>query len=661
MEKIDPKLNEANLVAAAAAKQNAEDARTKAFRGGSVYDYPFEEKPDTVLGSPENISYVARFNNSPESRRYVEAIDRAFAAKDKFNEEAAKYESAATIPVAGSPFTVGQSYAIKRPQMHPYVAWLTSRGNNRQEVISTIARDGDRAKFIFERLKNAGVMESLYSPGNIELLNYPDTALADWLRENGHLKNEEELKFFVQNANNKYSRHFSTSVFDLMWQKAGEDGKVKSFMPMTLRMRMANGYRVKPHSQKDFEMYKQAIEMESNNEWDEVLSRGFEALGHLAGAFTGSFYETGVAMVTPEWEFEDNWATERNLSAEDIKLKRDFLNEYATLIKMYREGSIYAGDIDNTLLKYAADSDMDAKAMDAAEWTILDPTASKAGNNAQVQKVMFLWRQLDKKNAIKNDIRGLNALASNIDGIFNATAGWLTLVSAEDPKSWINSAMGASYATYFELFSDEKSSGSVYDAIIRGKMRYSNYSADWNELHRSWMTNGSITRLLPDSWSQNVRDKKIIENTSQWADVFVASALTKGVAKAMFRGAGGELVSATRAGMARDAAATADKALVNEIARKSVEIPAGGSELINEVMQAELAKGNTIDVYKAIQMVFDGTAEIQNKAGGGMIKVDRAAADALRRGIVDRLNNVNAARRQMAAVVKESRKVVYRP
>ena len=632
---------------------------TKAILGGSIYDYPFEEAKDTILGTPENTAMIENFNTVPSARRYVEAIDRALSANERFKKETARYQQAAATPIAGSPISVSMTPAIERPQLHPYAAWLSSRGSNRGEIISTIQRERDRAKFIYERLVEKNAFEGIYS--DFEMMNYPKSHLAKYLLDKGYLRDENEFKFFVDNAENKYSRHYGTSVFDMMWQKASDDGKAKTVEPMTLMMRMANGYRLKPNSEKDRKLYEAAMNDMDSSSFAEIGVRAFDALGHLGSAFVGTFAETGKSLVNPEWEFNEGWDTERGLSADDIKLKRDFIAQYTELIKQYRSGEIYSGDVDTTILKYANASNVDAAALEAAEWNILDPIESRTKNAEQVEKFMALWRQLDKKGALKHDAPGLNALASNIDAVFTATAGWLNLFAGTDPNSFTNGLYGRGYAAYFELFGDEPMSPTIGDAIIKGKMRASNYSADWQELHRSWMVNGSpLINALPGDLPNQLKDKSIIENTSQWADVFVASALAKGVTKALLRGAGGEAFGKLRFGQT-STAIESQKALVNEIARKGVELPADVKGVIEGIKRVAADAGETIDDYQAVERMFSGKAKYYDPVAKAVVDVPKGVIDSTRSSIIDRLNNVNAARRQMAAVVKESRRVKYSP
>jgi len=125
-----------------------------------------------------------------------------------------------------------------------------------------------------------------------------------------------------------------------------------------------------------------------------------------------------------------------------LKLKNEFIFNFNALLESIKNGEIEEADVDTKLLKFAGRSELDAQAMEAAEWSILDPTTRKNKTSEQVHKTLALWRELQKQGALSHDMRFLNGVFSFLDAAIANTAGMGFMAASTDPSSVFNKGMG---------------------------------------------------------------------------------------------------------------------------------------------------------------------------------------------------------------------------
>jgi hypothetical protein len=646
-----PSSNPATEPVVGAVAEQTNQERRPAFLQ-NVPEDKFLENEDTILGTPQNYALVQNFVNHPDTKGLVTAFDRGVALYEKWQKDVAQYNETHRIENSARRVQMEGTAAYDPPKLHPYVSWMTQRGKTRAEIISGINRERDKADFLFERMKRKGV--DAFIDNNPEVTHYPQTFAASLL-EQGYLKDEEEVKFFVKNAKDKYSNHFGTSVYDKIWMSRLREGKTKNLLPFELQQMLAQGYRLNPGNPHDVKMLRAALEASESVEFSEVFMRFQDSFAHLIGSVVGSVVTSVEATITPEWDWAPLY---RDATGERLKLKNEFLVEFQKMLDMHAKGELMSSDIDTQLLKFAGKFDMDEKAMENTEFDLLDPTKGKEIGMAQVNKVMGLYRSLVEKKAIVEDPHGLNALMSNLDAILTATAGWGNLLTSTDPQSLLTAAGGTQLAAYYQITGQ---ANGWDDASIKGRMRYLNASADFQAMHRSWLINGTpLINSLPTDIAEGLKDRSVMQNTGMWADIFVASALGRGVLKGLIRTTGGETFGAARSGAAV-AAAEAEKAsaIAAQIVRNAVELPSEVRTVIDGVKAVAKEGGTVIDDYAAIEAIMSGNAKYLNPVTGTVEAVSPGLIDATRKSILERLANTNKVRKQLIDVVKESRKVRY--
>jgi hypothetical protein len=639
-----------NLVVKAVAEQEKE-ARKDPFLG-DVGPSDFLEREDTIIGSRKNLEFTSRFFGSDEPRvkRYAQAIERAIPAYQKYQKDKASWDSYVAktrlggLDGGGAPVDfAGQTPVITtEPQLNPYVSWLGSRGSSKEEILSTISREQDKADFMFKRMEEMGVIDLVKD--NPDLINYPDR-FADVLESKGFFNNKQEKEFFLKNTQSKYSNHYGTSVHDKIFMKSFADSDAMKYGPTTLTDKMNAGYRLNVLSPKDMALFNNASKYSKGTSGSEILSRASDAFGHLLGEVISTMPSMVRATAYPQWDWSEEF---KNASGADLELKNEFIFNFNAMLDAHRKGLLASSDVDTQILRYAEKDNVDAAALEKAEWDILDPDGAGRPTDAQIQKTTALYKELVKKGAIKNDIRGLNAMMSTLDGIITATAGWTFLVGSTDPNSFWSNNFGRAIGTYYEW---PVNGGPWSEAVTRGRMRWLNTMHDWQKTHSDWASQGML-------FSKIARDTDVNKHTSAWMDVTVAYGLFKTGAMVLGGSLGSKTIGAVRGG-ASIATRTEAAAVAREIARKGATLPDEVQGVVTAVRDHANAAGELIDDYGAIERIFAGEASWYNPATKAVEKVSPQLIEGLRKSIIERANGVANVRKQLAGIIKEGRRINY--
>lgn len=639
-----------NLVVKAVAEQEKE-ARKPPFLA-DVSPSDFLEKEDTIIGSRKNAEFTSRFFGSDEPRvkRYAQAIERAIPAYQKYQKDKASWDSyvqktrLGSLDGGGAPvqFTGREDHPAQEPQLNPYVSWLGSRGSTKEEILSTVSREQDKAEFMFSRMEEMGVIDLVKD--NPDLINYEDR-FADVLESKGFFNNQKEKEFFLRNAKNKYSNHYGTSVYDKIFMKSFADSDALKYGPTTLTDKMNAGYRLNVLSSKDVGLFNNARKYTKGTSGSEILSRASDAFSHLLGEVVMTLPSMVRATAYPQWDWSEEF---KNASGTDLELKNEFIFNFNAMLDAHRKGLLASSDVDTQLIRYAEKDNVDAQALEKAEWDILDPDSAGRPTDAQIQKTVALYKELVKKGAIKHDIRGLNAMMSTLDGIITATAGWTFLVGSTDPNSFWSGSVGMSIGTYYEW---PVNGGPWSDAVTRGRMRWLNTMHDWQKTHSDWASQGML-------FSKVARDTDVNKHTSAWMDVTVAYGLFKTGAMVLGGSLGSKTIGAVRGG-ASIASRTEAAAVAREIARKGATLPDEVQKVVTAVRDHANAAGEVIDEYGAIERIFSGEATWYNPATKAVEKVGPQLVDGLRKSIIERANGVANVRKQLAGIIKEGRRISY--
>lgn len=636
-----------NLVVNATAEQEKE-VRKPPFLA-NVGENEFLESEETILNSRKNAEFTARFfgSDEPAVKRYAQAIERAIPAYQRYQKDKAAWDSrVAAGALAGSDVPPPGSYPTDapsaEPKLNPYVSWLGSRGSNKEEILSTIAREQDKANFMFKRMVKHGVLDLVRD--NPDVINY-EGYFADILSQKGFFNNEDEKKFFLANAKNKYSNHYGTSVHDKIFMQALADSNAFKYGPTTLTEKMQAGFRLNPLSAKDVKLFKNAQMYAQSTSGAEIGQRALGAFSHLLGAAIDTLPSMVRATAYPQW----NWTEEfKNPSGKDLELKNEFIFNFNALLDAHRKGLLESSDVDTQLLRYAERENVDAKALEDAEWDILDPEKAQGLTNAQIQKTVSLFRELKKRNAIDSDTNGINALMSTADGILTATAGWSFLIGSTDPNSLWSNSFGMGIGTYYEW---PVNGGPWKDAVTRGRMRWLNTMHDWQKTHSEWASQGML-------FSKMTRDTDVNKNVSSWMDIAVSAGLFKTGMTVIGGSLGSKTIGAVRGGASTVARSEA-AAIAREIARKGASLPDEVQKVVTAVRDHANGAGELIDDYTAIERIFAGEGTWYNPTTKAVEKVGPELIDGLRKSILERANNVSSVRRQLASIVKEGRRISY--
>lgn len=640
-----------NLVVKAVAKQE-EEVRRPPFLA-NLGENDFLEREDTILGSRKNSEFTSRFftSDEPKIKRYSQAIERAIPAYQRFQKDKAAYDTRvqnaqlASVDNSSPPSIGAASLSegpTAEPVLNPYVSWLGSRGTTKEEILSTISREQDKADFMFKRMMKHGVDDIIKD--NPDLINYPEY-FADILKSKGFFQSEEEHKFFLKNVNNKFSNHYGTSVHDKIFMHSFANSDAVKYGPTTLTDKMSSGFRLNAFSSKDVALFNNAVKYTKGTSGSEILKRAGESFSHLLGEVIMTVPSMVRATAYPQWDWSEDF---KNASGEDLELKNEFIFNFNAMLDAHRKGLLESSDVDTQILRYAERDNVDAKALEDAEWDILDPAKTSGPTDAQVQKTMSLYRELQSRGAITNDIRGLNAMMSTLDGIITATAGWTFLVGSTDPNSFWSNSIGMNIGTYYEW---PINGGPWKDAVTRGRMRWLNTMHDWQKTHSDWSSQGML-------FSKIARDTDVNKHTSAWMDATIAVGLFKTGMMAIGGSAGSKTIGAARAG-ASTTARTEAAAMAREIARKGATLPDEVNTVITAVRDHAKGAGDVIDEYQAIERIFAGEASWYNPVTKTVEKVAPAMVDGIRKSIIERANGVANVRRQLAGIIKEGRRISY--
>lgn len=639
------------------------------FAPGSTYDKRLFYPPAYVIpGTNENRITLQNFNNtkSMEARVIGSDIDAALAEKATYEKNYLAYQqrlaelqklSAQTQPGGGlmdgsanrGPLMYGD---LKEPTRSAYGAFLTSKGNNKDEIVSNLLKEGERSNFMLQRLVSEGLIDILKEdPNAVRDAEY----FSNILVQKGKISPEE--KKYYMDSNSRYGRMFRTDIHTKIWGIAKQEGLVSEDVPTSYLERLQSGIPLKPESKEDFEMFKAAKRMQRNPGFSEWVNNASNASAHLFNSAIDLLPATLDALVHPDYTWSEEF---KNPSGENLELKQQFVFELNRLIEAKKRGydvrnSDMPSQVKNFKEAHGGLSESDALRMFLDE---RDPTGKKTVD-AQFEKVVRLWKKLDSRGAFSGAdnpalAAGQNTLGtimSVADGILAATAGISYLVTSTDPDSVITEYVGSQWYNTQDEYLFAMGAITWEDVEIRAQMRYVNAIQSLREGINYVITDGLLTQIT-GAGSQRVR-----EDASMFLDVWTAKAIYKNIGTLMGFG-GVETLEAAGKGYSREQALEA-RILAKDLVRKNGTIDGPSRILIDSVKETAKAGGVIIDDYEAIERIIAGKGTYLNPASGKIESIPQALIDALKTEINQKSKGVARVRRQLASYVKEGDKIVY--
>jgi hypothetical protein len=632
------------------------------FAAGSGYDKRAFYPPSYVLpGTRENKTAITSFNDSDskEAKAIGSDIDAAFAEKSifdvnykKWREEADRISATPSMDasIPGVPASADKIMP-KEPVRSSYGSWLTSKGANKDEVITNLLKEGEQSTFLFNRLMQEGLMDIIKEDPN---------ALRDQefftkiLLEKKLLSPEERAHYL--GGNNKYSKIYRTDIHSRVWDAAKEAGLVEEQHPTTYLERLQSGVPLNPESKSDLEMFKAAKRMQRNPGFSDWVNNAKSALGHLYGSVMDFAPSVLEAFVHPDYTWSDDF---KNASGENAELKQQFIFELNRLLEQRRLSKDtlggFPGELKGFKEKHGGLSEHDSLRMFLDS---KDPTSVRQIDE-QSEKVVKLYAKLRKKGAFSGAenlalAAGQNtagSVLSVLDGIVTATAGLSYLVTSTDPNSAITEYFGSQF---FDLADESRYAlGAITweDVQLKAQMRYINAVQAMREGIASIPEEGLFTKIS-GAGSQRVR-----ENASMFLDVWTARALYKNFGKLIGFG-GVETVKGAAEGAAREAAIEG-RLIAKEIERKGGKLEGPSRLLLDSVKDTAKANGMVIDDYEAIERIISGRARWLNPATKTLEPIPKQMIEALKTDIVNKSNSIGGVRRQFAKIVKEGRNINY--
>lgn len=646
----------------------AAPARPEPFSAGSTYDKRLFYPPAYVIpGTNENRITLQNFNDtkSMEARVIGADIDGALAEKAAYDKNFLAYreklETLKKLQSGNTGFGMMDSSVnsgpsiygdLKEPTRSAYGSWLTSKGSNRDEIVSGLLREGEQSNFLIQRLVSEGVIDIIKEdPNAVRDAEY----FSNILLQKGKITPEE--KKYYMDSNTKYGRMFRTDLHSKVWQLAKNEGLVSEDYPTTYLDRLQSGIPLKPESKEDFEMFKAAKRMQRNPGFTDWVNNASNAASHLFGSVIDMLPSTLDALVHPDYTWADEW---RNPSGENLQMKQEFVFELNKLIEAKKRnytpnGEDFPSQIKSFKERHGTLSESDALRAFLDE---KDPTGRK-GIDGQAEKVVRLWKKLDSRGAfsgadnpmLAGGQNTLGTIFSVADGVLAATAGISYLATSTDPDSVITEFVGSQWTNTQDEYLFAMGAITWEDVEIRAQMRYVNAIQSLREGINYVITDGLFSQVS-GAGSQRVR-----ENASMFLDVWTAKAIYKNFGTLMGFG-GVETLQAAGKGYSREQALEA-RLLAKDLVRKNGTVDGPSRILIDSVKDTAKAGGVTLDDYEAIERIVSGKGTWLNPATGKIEGITQPMIDALKVDLMNKSKGVAKVRRQLATLVKEGDKIIY--
>ena len=634
------------------------------FAAGSTFDKRAFYPPSYVIpGTNENRVSLEKFHasSSREAKNISSDIDGALAEKALYEQNLAAYQqkvkeyygTADGTPIAPGANRVSPDMAlgITEPTRSAYGSWLTSKGSNKDQIISNILNDAERANFITERLMSEGVMDIVKEDPNAPR----DQEYFTNILEKKGLLTKQEREFYLK-GNNKYSRIFRTDINSRIWEAAKLRGLVKDEVPMNFSERLNSGVPLNPESKEDLELFKFSKKNARSPGFHEYVNNSAVAFSHLFEKVMDFLPDSIDSLVHPDYTWTDRF---RNPSGEDANIKQQFVFELNRLIEMKKSSGARGRDFPSALKNFkevhGGTSEPDTLRMYLDD---RDPT-SKMSFDEQSKKVVKLWAQLRDRDAFSGADNPFAAGGQNVlgtafsiaDGILVATAGLSYLVTSTDPNSVITETIGSQFIDGQDELRFAMGAMTWEDVELKAQMRYINAIQSMREGIGYVAREGLFTQV------SGAGSEKVREDAAAFMDVWTAKAIYKNFGKLVGFG-GVETMKDAAQGVAREEAIRA-RAMVADMVRKGASLPPEARILVDEVKANSRAAGMVIDDYEAIERVISGRAKWVNPVTRKLEDIPANVIEDLKKSITDKSNGVARIRRKLAEVKKEGRNIQY--
>lgn len=680
------------------------EPRKPLFPGVDVPANYWVEDEYTILGTKKNAQFQAAWDTDAELKPYGDLIDRAFGVKQEWSRKVediyAKTGKEYYTPVYGMspqgiPVITGRSNTRMelpddiRPKIHPYANWLTSQGRNRGEVISTIARDSDKAAYIVKRMEERGVMGLL---NNNKASVEDPKELADLLSNpaNGFL-NKEDVGFFVKDTdgpNKPYAQYWGTNPYLLLRSKLANKSWQGVNHPSTFPQQIAMGRRLNPGDEqdnKDLDMYMQWRATSDSTDWaTNFLSAGKQFLVDVSSSISRSVEAVGY----PEFRFSKEWSGD-GLTREKQELKRRFIAKFNEWHERYQRGELEESSIDKKMLQFEQQQKENPQ---LDPFDIIDPSRQGDVNSKLLGELVSSYNELRKQNAFDTDVPGITSLLSLADGAIQGTLGMSMLLFSTDPDSFVTNFVSDQVAKYYEFkelqgdksddFNFVAGGQSFLDALTphnpytifgnattapidkqrlkrKAMMRYINMSADVQGMFEAWQKEGFV------AGEAQLYDSKIGYHTSNWADVDILTAVGKKLFTFGARAAGKTAMGAAYAEKRLLQARKAATEQAQLIATRYDSLPPVFAKAVDDVVaQVEQQTGKKLPRTEAradaIRRIYAGEPLMPDpKDVTKKVPYTGAMLDAFSKEVADHSTAMMTVRRKFAEKVVEGRKIKY--
>lgn len=635
------------------------------FAAGSGFDRrAFYPPSHTIQGTQENRNYLHNFytSDSKVARSISSDIDGALAEKAIFDKNTAAYKQqldqyfktvdGLPIPDHAGRVNPQTALGLKEPTRSGYGAWLTSKGGTKDEIITNLFKENERARFLFNRLMNEGVMDIVKEDPNAPR---DQEYFVRTLINKGKL-NEEEGQFYLS-GNNRYARIFETDINSRIWAEAKTAGLVEDEFPTAWAERLQSGKPLNPESKADFELYKFAKRTARSPGFLEYANNAGIAFNHLFERVIDTLPASLDSLIHPDYTWSDSF---KNPAGEDAQLKSEFIYELNRLIEA-KKSSIdgkkvdFPSEIKSFKEKHGGLSEPDALKQYLDE---RDPT-SKVAMNEQMKKVTQLWSKLNKKGAfsgadnpfLAGGQNTLGTVLSVADGVLTATAGLSYLVTSTDPNSVITETIGSKWIDGSDELRFALGAVTWEDVELKAQMRYINAVQGLREGISYVQTEGLFSQI------SGAGSERLREDVAMFGDIWTAKAIVKNFGKLIGFG-GVDAMSEAAAGSSREAAIEA-RMIAKDLVRKKGKLDGPSRLVIDEVKARAKAAGTPIDDYEAIETIIAGKGTWLNPSTGKVESIPKNVIDALKADIKAKSAGIASVRREAAKIFNAGKNLKY--
>lgn len=677
------------------------EPRKPVFPGVNVPPAYWVEDEYTILGTAKNARFQAAWSNDPQLKVFGDLIDRSFAVKEDHTrkvediyrtrpEFTRKYNEPGKILAGEPPMVRTELPEDVMPKINPYAAWFVSKGKNRGEVISALARDSEHASYIVKQMEEKGVFtllennkSSIGSPKELaELLSNP---------ANGFL-NQQDVEFFLKDAEgpySKYSRYWGTSPYQLLLSKVNNKNWGSVNHPSTLPQQISMGRRLNPNDEndvRDLENYQAWRRTSDSTDWAEnFLQAGKAFVTDVATSLSRSVEAVGY----PEFRFSAEWSGD-SLPPEKRQMKERFIAKFNEWRERFEKGELEESSLDKKIQQFEQLKQANPQ-LDPFE--IVDPSKNTEVSSKLLNELVALHTDLQKQGAFDYDVRGLTSFLSLLDGAIQGTLGMSMLLFSTDPDSFVTGVVTDSVARYYEMKEalggkDEEFSaigaGYSFAQLLTGHepsvigmnnipkkgldtkklrtkamMRYINVSADAQGMFEAWQKEGFV------AGEANLYDSKIGYHTSNWADIDLLEAVGKKILTLGQRAYGKTSMGAA---FAERRLAESRKIAVEQaelLAKRYDSLPPTFAKVVDDVVaQVEAQTGNKLPKTDAradaIRRIYGGEPLMPDpKDPTKKIAYPVSMLDAFTKDVADHATGMASVRRKMAELVVEGRKITY--